>query len=98
QAFVCLTDAQAKRAYDSLLFGPPAAAEPPPRAEAAPRSNGMPEPVAPAARPADTQPLSRRDTDTSPAYQPTLLDLTPPDSPEILELLPADEEEEVDPE
>src|SRR5438552_2311156 len=98
QAFVCLTDAQAKRAYDSLLFGPPAAPEPPPRPEAAPRPNGMPEPIAPAARPADRQPLARGDTDTSTAYQPTLLDLTPPDSPDILDLLPADEEEEVDPE
>ncbi|MBI1916266.1 MAG: hypothetical protein HYS12_16275 [Planctomycetes bacterium] len=98
QAFVCLTDAQAKRAYDCLLFGPPAAPEPPPRPEAAPRPNGLPEPIVPAARPADTQPLSRRDTDTSPAYQPTLLDLTPPDPPEVPDLLPADEEEAVDPE
>lgn len=99
QAFVCLTDAQAKQAYDCHLFGPPLPApEPPPRAQAAPRPNGMPEPIAPAARPEDTPLSFRRDTDTSPAYQPTLLDLSPPESPEVPDLLPADEAEEVDPE
>ncbi|HKB42673.1 MAG TPA: hypothetical protein VKD72_39960, partial [Gemmataceae bacterium] len=80
QAFVCLTDAQARRAYDRSLFGTP-----PPAATETPR-NGIPA-LSPSSSPPavplqEMQPSFRRDTDTTTAYQPTLLDLSPLETPE----------------
>ena len=73
QAFICLTDTQARRAYDRLLLGEPAEeAPPPPREPTAPR--GIAEevpPPEPAAWPSVPRPAVRHDTPAplSPAHR-----------------------------
>lgn len=79
QAFVCLTDPQAKRAYDRNLLGELPADEPPPEkppAVKAPPAVPPPEETGPVAAWLNDSPIVRPATPPS-ALQRTVLDLTP---------------------
>lgn len=82
QAFICLTDTQAKHAYDHLLLGEPVEEAPPSPPEPV-LQNGLAEevpppspPLAPAAWLNEPSPAARHNTPVPPSHQRTVLDLS----------------------
>lgn len=86
QAFVCLTDAEAKRAYDRLLLGEPEEPEPePPAPPSAPAATPTPAPAEPPAQ----WSAAPADTPVPASHQRTVLDLSLGDTAERLPPPPA---------
>jgi hypothetical protein len=82
QAFVCLTDPQAKRAYDRLLLGEPP--EPEPEPPAVPTSAAEAPPAVPPQKAPVAWPAAPTDTPVPASQQRTVLDVSLGDTAERL--------------